>query len=82
MKSYSSLGLTFVSTAALARTARIMIISIITSKLFAVENSWTIPITHMMIKTAGRRYLITKVHVLPTLIVECSFNTGRKCSTP
>ena len=63
-------------------TATMMMMSIMISNVFAVVNSWKIPIAHIIISTIGSRYLITKLHVLPTLKVEVSFNAGMKCSTP
>jgi hypothetical protein len=64
------------------RTATIITTSIIISNVFAVQKSFTIPIAHMIIRTVGSRYLITKVQILQTLNVEVSFNAGMKCSTP
>ena len=63
-------------------TITIIIKSTIISNCLAVENSVTMPIAHIIIRTTGSRYLITKDQVFPTLNVECSLRAGRKCSTP
>ena len=67
---------------ATAITEAIIIKSIIISNDLAVEKSFIIPETHIMIKTIGNKYFITKVHVLPTVNVEDSFKTSKKRSTP
>ena len=58
-------------------TQRTSMASTIISKVCSDKNKSATPITHIMIKTTGNKYLIINIHVLPTLNEEYSFKVGK-----